>query len=105
MKVGDACAAIAMQRGAFAKLATEDEDDHAQRASPDATKSRFTAEREGFNLNAGVHIAGGDELGRERLLRYGTRPPVWLSIGSGVCRARARAVAAADKNWRDETLG
>jgi hypothetical protein len=72
----DACAAIAMQRGAFAKLATEDEDDHAQGASLDDAKARFTADYEGFNLNAGVHIAGGDDLGRERLLRYGARPPL-----------------------------
>ena len=31
-------------------------------------------EFDGFNLNASVVIAAGDDLGRERLLRYGARP-------------------------------
>jgi hypothetical protein len=71
----DACAAIAMQRGAFAKLATGEEDERAHDASTETTKAPLTVDYQGFNLNAGVHIARGDDLGRERLLRYGARPP------------------------------
>jgi hypothetical protein len=73
----EACAAIAMQRGAFAKLAAED-DSRDDGASADPTKPRFSAEHEGFNLHAGVHIAAGDDVGRERLFRYGSRPPLAL---------------------------
>jgi hypothetical protein len=35
-------------------------------------------EHEGFNLNASVCIEGDDDLARERLLRYGCRPPFAL---------------------------
>jgi hypothetical protein len=35
-------------------------------------------ELDGFNLHAGVAIAGADDLGRERLMRYGARPPLAL---------------------------
>ncbi len=69
----EACAAIAMQRGAFAKLATDD-DSHDDGAESPPGGRRFTAEHEGFNLHAGVRIAAGDDLGRERLWRYGARP-------------------------------
>ena len=69
-----ACAAIAMQRGAFAKLPDEDGDDAGGASDGASTRPRFTAEHEGFNLHAGVHIAAGDDMGRERLCRYGLRP-------------------------------
>ena len=35
-------------------------------------------ERDGFNLHAGVRIERGDDMGRERLVRYGARPPLSL---------------------------
>ena len=35
-------------------------------------------ERDGFNVHAGVRIEAGDHLGRERLARYGARPPLSL---------------------------
>jgi hypothetical protein len=71
----DACAAIAMQRGAFVKLAAEDEDDDGGSADDGRPpKLRFAAEHEGFNLHAGVYIPPGDDMGRERLCRYGLRP-------------------------------
>ena len=35
-------------------------------------------EIDGFNLHASVAIAGDDDLGRERLMRYGARPPLAL---------------------------
>ncbi|MBN9166142.1 MAG: transposase [Myxococcales bacterium] len=34
-----------------------------------------TVEHEGFNLHASVRIAAEDDSGRERLCRYGARPP------------------------------
>jgi hypothetical protein len=36
------------------------------------------AVREGFNLHASVRIDEGDDVGRERLARYGARPPFSL---------------------------
>jgi hypothetical protein len=39
---------------------------------------RFAAEHNGFNVHAGVHIAAGDDMGRERLFRYGARPALAL---------------------------
>jgi hypothetical protein len=56
-------------------------------------KPAFTVERDGFNLNAGVRIEAGDDLGRERLMRYGSRPP--LSLGRlGGCRAGAPRIGS-----------
>ncbi len=73
----DACAALAMQRGAFAKLATET-DAEGDVSSDEPARLRFAAEHEGFNVHAGVHIAAGDDAGRERLFRYGARPAMAL---------------------------
>jgi hypothetical protein len=58
------CAEIAMQRGSFAKATAEGHDNAASRKRrfPSA-KSRFVAEREGFNVHAAVHIPLGDDLG------------------------------------------
>ncbi len=73
----DACAAIAMGRGQVATLPNPDasEDDHEQGA---LDKPALAVERDGFNLHAGVRIEAGDDLGRERLVRYGARPPLSL---------------------------
>lgn len=73
----DACAAIAMGRGQVATLPNADlqEDDHEQGAPG---KPGLAVERDGFNLHAGMRIAAGDDLGRERLVRYGARPPLSL---------------------------
>jgi hypothetical protein len=73
----DACAALAMQRGAFAKLATEAAAE-GDVSSDEPARLRFAAEYEGFNVHAGVHIAVGDDAGRERLFRYGARPALAL---------------------------
>jgi hypothetical protein len=72
----DACASIAMGRGQLATLpdAEEPEDDHP--SAPD--KPAVAVVRDGFDLHAGVRIEGGDDVGRERLLRYGARPPLSL---------------------------
>jgi putative transposase len=52
----------------------EKEGEHEQKLD----KPAFTVERDGFNLHAGVRIEAGDDLGRERLARYGARPPLSL---------------------------
>jgi hypothetical protein len=74
----EACAAIAMGRGNVATLPREREEDgendHEQR--PD--KAAVVVERDGFNLHADVRVEAGDDLGRERLCRYGARPPLSL---------------------------
>jgi hypothetical protein len=76
----DACAAIAMGRGNVATLPrdrAQDEDGHGTpEERPD--KPALAVERDGFNLHAGVRIEAGDDMGRERLIRYGARPPLSL---------------------------
>jgi hypothetical protein len=73
------CAEIAMQRGSFAEAVAKGRDDAASRKrSFPRAKSRFVAECEGFNVHAAVHIQRGDDLGRERLCRYGARPAMAL---------------------------
>jgi Putative transposase len=74
----EACAAIAMQRGSFAKLKEDAALVTAADAATEPERLRFVAEHEGWNLHAGVRMAAGDDLGRERLLRYGARPPLAL---------------------------
>ena len=39
-------------------------------------KPALAVEHEGSNLHAGVRIEAGNDLGRERLCRYGARPPL-----------------------------
>ena len=74
----DACAAIAMGRGQVATLpngeAPEAGADH--ESAPD--KPAVAVDRAGFNLHAGTRIEAGDDIGRERLCRYGARPPLSL---------------------------
>lgn len=75
----DACAAIAMQRGAVRTLRDDsdsDEDDAAGGGRPPRDES--AGEHDGFNVHASVAIAADDDLGRERLMRYGARPPLAL---------------------------
>jgi hypothetical protein len=76
----DACAAIAMGRGnvtTMPRASGEEEDAHGACAELSG-RPALVVERDGFNLHAGVCIAAGDDLGRERLLRYAARPPVSL---------------------------
>ncbi len=75
----DACAAIAMGRGNVLTLprdSTQDDGHGAAEERPD--KPALAVERDGFNVHAGVRIEAGDDLGRERLARYGARPPLSL---------------------------
>jgi hypothetical protein len=74
----DACATIAMGRGQVATLpngeAPEAGADH--ESAPD--KTAVAVDRAGFNLHAGTRVEAGDDMGRERLARYGARPPLAL---------------------------
>jgi hypothetical protein len=72
----DACAAIALGRGRVATLPNDPASDPDHETPPD--KPAVAVERNGFNLHAGVRIQAGDDLGRERLMRYGARPPLSL---------------------------
>ncbi len=75
----DACAAIAMGRGTVATLARDGQDrDDEHKTESDTRSPTLAVERHGFNVHAGVRIAAGDDLGRERLCRYGARPPLSL---------------------------
>ena len=75
----EACAAIAAQRGAVGALRDDPdakpEGDGRVETSP---RSEGAVEIEGFNLHASVAIAGDDDMGREKLMRYGARPPLAL---------------------------
>jgi hypothetical protein len=68
----EACAAVAMQSGTFARLPVDDSESPASDHQP--AGARFAAACEEFDLHAGVRIAAGDDVGRERLCRYGARP-------------------------------
>ena len=79
----DACAAIAMQRGMVKTLSAEADAAAAGDAEGDhgdarTGKTELAVDRDGFNLHADVRIEAGDDLGRERLCRYGARPPLAL---------------------------
>jgi hypothetical protein len=73
----EACAAIAMGRGAVRAIR-----DVTRRPSsgplPGSKRRPSTKAPSGFNLHASVAVAAGDDLGREQLMRYGARPPLAL---------------------------
>ncbi|MGD0529759.1 MAG: transposase, partial [Polyangiaceae bacterium] len=72
----DACAAIAIGRGQGTMLSDAEAPGNDQAETSD--KPVLAIERNGFNLHAGLRIQAGDDLGRERLCRYGARPPLSL---------------------------
>ena len=76
-------AMLAMQRGTFeTRRDSEDDDSGDDDSNADArapNKQGNVVAHLGFNLHAGVTIAAHDDLGRERLLRYGARPPFSLA--------------------------
>jgi len=75
----DACAAIAMGRGKVASVPHDGAQDEAHCDTDEGPdKPALAVERDGFNVHAGVRIEAGDDFGRERLARYGARPPLSL---------------------------
>ncbi len=75
----EACVAIAVQRGAVGAL-RDDTDSKPEGAGSVETspRSEGAVDLGGFNLHASVAIAGDDDMGREKLMRYGARPPLAL---------------------------
>jgi Putative transposase/Transposase zinc-binding domain len=74
-----ACATIAMRRGNVSRTSATGESAAAPAAPDDQPPpERAAVDFERFNLNASVAIATDDDLRRERLLRYGARPPFAL---------------------------
>lgn len=69
----DACAQAAVHPGAFAELP-----DEPTAAEPDLPSSKLSVSLAGFSLHAGVRMGANDDVGRERLCRYGARPPLAL---------------------------
>jgi hypothetical protein len=106
----DACATIAMRRGNVATLPRSDapdaaDDDHEQQ--PD--KTEVAVEQDGFDLHAGVRIAAGDDMGRERLCRYAARPPISLErlrrlpggphrLPAEICKPRPRQTSRDERH-------
>jgi putative transposase len=75
----DACAAIAMQRGAVRALRDDAGAEQASLPGVDPPQVDANAvEHDGFNLHASIAVAGDDDLGRERLMRYAARPALAL---------------------------
>ncbi|HWL86818.1 MAG TPA: transposase, partial [Polyangiaceae bacterium] len=75
------CAAIAMHRGDLRALGGNGKSSAKQdRCAPEAAPplNHVAVLHEGFNLHASVAIDADDDLGRERLCRYGARPPLSL---------------------------
>ena len=76
----EACMQMGLFDGVFlrlgdggAQLGSDDDEPHAPRG-----KGPWTAEVGGFNVNAGITVRADDAEGRERLCRYGARPPFSL---------------------------
>lgn len=80
----EACAAIATHRGTMRTLSPDGSPGGAREAAtvdpnaPSRAHEGGAVEHEGFNLHASVRIAADDDCGRERLCRYGARPPFSL---------------------------
>jgi Putative transposase len=94
----EACATIAMRRGKVSRTRAIDESAAAPAAPDDQpAPERAAVDFERFTLNASVAIAADDDLGRERLLRYGARPPFALerlrTISGGRITYRIKKVA------------
>jgi Putative transposase len=67
----DACAEVALRGGAFAVIAQRDasRSDNTDARFEPKKRGPFTAERDGFDIQAAVRIEADDDDGRERLVR------------------------------------
>jgi hypothetical protein len=79
----EACAAIATHAGTMRTLAPDAGSTNVAREAAGVDpagplREGCAVEYEGFNLHASVRIAAEDDRGRERLCRYGARPPFAL---------------------------
>ena len=71
-------AQLATQRGTVENV-KDDTGASDKPAEPAAPLQDEAVTRHGFNMHASLTIAADDDLGRERLCRYGLRPPFSLS--------------------------
>lgn len=71
-------AILGTQRGTVENV-KDDSSECDGRAEPAAPLRDEAVTRSGFNLHASLTIAAEDDLGRERLCRYGLRPPLSLA--------------------------
>ena len=95
----EACAAVAMGRGIVRALRDDpDAEDASGQTADGHAGSGSAVERDGFNVHAGIAIAADDDLGRERLMRYGARPPLALDR---LRRLHDGRIAYRIKNLRD----
>jgi hypothetical protein len=95
----DACAAIAMRRGVIQSLRDDVDAEKDLVAAADTPPANGNAvECDGFNLHASVVVSADDDLGRERLMRYGARPPLALDR---IRRLPGGRIAYRIKNLRD----
>jgi len=73
----DRCTQLALAGGAFLARPSASPDDTSD-ADLDRRERRFSAVCDGFDVHCAVRLAGDDVEGRERLVRYCTRPPFAL---------------------------
>jgi hypothetical protein len=78
----EALATAGMQRGTLLTVRERDDgsaEDDPTLAPPPPPRVTDAVTHERFNLHASVHLAAHDDLGRERLCRYLTRPAFSLA--------------------------
>jgi len=73
----EALTALGMQRGTV--VTTREESVVPEEAASAPPRVTNAVVHEGFNLHASVHLAADDDLGRERLARYLSRPAFSLA--------------------------
>jgi hypothetical protein len=106
----EACADIAMGRGAVATLPRVGEDTVDRDAEPEPAEPALVAERHGFNVHAGVCIAAGDfyvtRRRLERRKRLAFPIPSW-TVHLRALRAKITTgtVHAPARHWRCEGCG
>jgi hypothetical protein len=74
--VAHACTQFALASGTFVARPFEPKDN--PDADLDRRERRLSAAYDGFDVHCAVRIAAHDDAGRERLVRYSTRPPFAL---------------------------
>ncbi len=94
----DACAAIAIGRGQVSTLPNVDALPHdPDDAAPDGPA--LAVDVEGFNLHAGVRIAAGDDLGRERLCRCWSEAAPVARAPAQVARRASGVPSEVRRSW------
>jgi Putative transposase len=73
----DGCTQLALAGGAFLARPSSTPND-TKDADLERRERRFSATCDGFDVHCAVRLAADDDLGRERLVRYCTRPPFAL---------------------------